>query len=177
MLCSARICRFILDRLTLSWSIKSSVPIPLRASASVTYPPTPPMPKTATRDPARRSKPSRPVSNSVLENGCSMHAPFLFRLRVSKFCALFSPVSGSDSRALPAFPKPCRSDKCGFLLPVHSCPAPAASLPVPKPPQAALHVFRTVLPRLSAPASGTAVSGILSAPVPHPYQKVSSPSQ
>ena len=45
----AKICRFTLVKHTRSSSMMSSVPMPLLAKASTVYPPTPPMPNTATR--------------------------------------------------------------------------------------------------------------------------------
>ena len=51
-----------------SSSIRSSVPTPTRASASTVYPPTPPIPNTATLALNRRCMLSSPRSSSVLEN-------------------------------------------------------------------------------------------------------------
>lgn len=60
--------RFRLVRHTLSSSIRSKAPTPLRTSASQTYPPTPPIPKTATLEFFSLSMASSPSSSCVLEN-------------------------------------------------------------------------------------------------------------
>jgi len=50
----------MLDSATLSRSISRNIPTPLRASASTTHEPSPPIPATATRAAARRGKASSP---------------------------------------------------------------------------------------------------------------------
>ena len=91
--CVAMICRLRFERHTRSLSIRSSAPMPLRASASTAWPPTPPTPNTATRARASRSIPSCPSSSSVRSNWCSMG--------VLSFSAM-----GSASRAQPALGRP-----------------------------------------------------------------------
>ena len=49
-------CRLLLDTQMSSASISVRCPTPLRTSASTTHDPTPPMPTTATRLPARRAR-------------------------------------------------------------------------------------------------------------------------
>ena len=70
----AIICLLILVRHTLSSSIKSSVPTPLLANASTVYPPTPPIPNTATLAFLRYSIFSFPNNNSVLENWFNIYS-------------------------------------------------------------------------------------------------------
>ena len=74
----AKIWRLMLVRQILSSSIRSSVPTPLRASASAVNPPTPPIPKIATRAPLKRSVPSCPKRSSVRENW--------FSISITSFC-------------------------------------------------------------------------------------------
>ena len=64
----AIICLLILDKQTVSLSIKSNLPTPLLASASTTKPPTPPTPNTATCASFNFSIASLPNNNSVLIN-------------------------------------------------------------------------------------------------------------
>ena len=56
----------------LSSSMRSRVPIPERASASTVKPPTPPIPKTATREPDSISIADLPKISSVRENWSSI---------------------------------------------------------------------------------------------------------
>ena len=60
--------RFIFVRLTVSLSIKSKLPIPPLAKASTAYPPTPPIPNTATFERLSFSIPSLPKISSEREN-------------------------------------------------------------------------------------------------------------
>ena len=71
----AIIWRFIFDGETLSLSIRSMLPIPALARASTTYPPTPPMPKTATRASDSFLTPSSPMSMAVLTFLSSIKIP------------------------------------------------------------------------------------------------------
>ena len=64
----AMIWRFRFVRHTLSSSIRSKAPTPLLTNASHTYPPTPPIPNTATLAPASFFIPSSPRRSWVLEN-------------------------------------------------------------------------------------------------------------
>ncbi len=74
----AIIWRFMLLSQTLSASIKSNAPTPLRARASQTYPPTPPMPNTATRAFLNLSIAASPKSRLVRSNQFSIVPPESF---------------------------------------------------------------------------------------------------
>ena len=68
VLLNAIICLLMLVRQTLSSSTRTNEPTPLLASASATYPPTPPIPNIATLLCCNLSIPSSPRSILVLEN-------------------------------------------------------------------------------------------------------------
>ena len=94
----AIIWRFRFVRHTLSSSIRSNAPTPVRTSASQTYPPTPPIPNTATRAFFSRSIASFPSSNSVLENCVNIYELLLshFSYRNTLYYVRFQTASLSS---------------------------------------------------------------------------------
>ena len=94
----AIIWRFMFVISTLSLSISSNFPTPLLISASHTYPPTPPIPKTATRLFSNFSIASLPSNILVLKNLSGIFTPSLFKVYIYRFRNLLHTFNARMSR-------------------------------------------------------------------------------
>ena len=107
VLVKAMICRLMFDILTVSLSMRSSAPTPLLARASVTYPPTPPIPNTATRFSESFRMLSCPSNSSVLENLLSaiscLPPPSPLRYPLHRNALPGSSSGSSRSAPIPAY--------------------------------------------------------------------------